>query len=358
MASVAGRLEFPHHGLSDGDEVDLGGLTLRALATPGHTPEHLSYLLLDGSRPVALFSGGSLLVGAVARTDLVAPERTEPLARALWRSLHDQILTLPDSVAVYPTHGAGSFCSAPAGSERTTTIGREKAANPLLAAPDEDSFVRALLDGLGSYPPYFLRLREVNRHGPALFGAAPPVLPRLGVGEVRRLVAGGGLLIDVRSMADFAAGHVPGSLSISLREQFATWLGWLVDPGRPLLFLLAGGQERAEVVRQALKVGYERLTGELDGGITAWQAAGWPPPSSRSSRPPRRPWTGGRCSMCGSAPSGRPGTSPARHTASSARWPGPGRRAGGRGYGRTCHRHVRARGTRHDRGEPAQRRLA
>src|SRR5262249_58445112 len=118
LAAAAGRTAFPHRGLGDGTEVDLGGLTLRALATPGHTPEHLSYLLLDGPRPRALFSGGSLLVGAVARTDLIAPERTEELARELWRSLHDRILTLPDGPAVYPTPRARAFCSAPAGGAR------------------------------------------------------------------------------------------------------------------------------------------------------------------------------------------------------------------------------------------------
>src|SRR5207249_8778515 len=125
-------------------------------------PEHLSWLLTDGSRPLALFSGGALLVGAVARTDLIAPDQTVPLARALWRSLQETILPLPDDLPVYPTHGAGSFCAAPANGERTTTIGRERAANPLLAAQDEDSFVQRLLAGYGSYPPYFLRLRERN----------------------------------------------------------------------------------------------------------------------------------------------------------------------------------------------------
>src|SRR6266567_357594 len=143
--------------------VALGDLSLRALATPGHTPEHLAWLLVDGARPLALFSGGSLLVGAVARTDLISPDRTEELARDLWRSLHERILTLPDDLPVYPTHGAGSFCSAPGGGERVTTIGRERDANPLLAAPDEDGFVKLLVGGLGTFPPYFLRLRAVNR---------------------------------------------------------------------------------------------------------------------------------------------------------------------------------------------------
>ena len=174
---------FAVRGVADGEEVDLGGLTLRGLATPGHTPEHLSYLLLDGATPLALFSGGSLLVDAVARTDLIAPDQTEALARELWRSLHERILILPDDLPVYPTHGAGSFCSAPAGAERITTIGRERAANPLLAAPDEDAFVKQLLDGLGTYPPYFLRLRDVNRAGPRLYGPATPLLPLLRAGR-------------------------------------------------------------------------------------------------------------------------------------------------------------------------------
>ena len=275
VASAAGGLQFPHRGLGDGEEVDLGGLTLRALATPGHTPEHLAYLLLDGQQPLALFSGGSLLVGAVARTDLIAPEQTEELARSLWRSLHERILTLPDDLAVYPTHGAGSFCSAPAGAERTTTIGREKATNALLGAPDENAFVKLLLGGLGTYPPYFLRMREINRQGPPVYGNLPPLTP-LSVGQFRHLVDNGALVVDARPVTAFAAGHIPGSLSNPLRAQFATWLGWLADPDRPLVFVLEPGQAHTEVVRQALNIGYENLAGELTGGIAAWEAAGLP----------------------------------------------------------------------------------
>ncbi|MFI5080835.1 MAG: rhodanese-like domain-containing protein [Streptosporangiales bacterium] len=276
LAAAAGRTAFPHRGLDDGDEVDLGGLTLRALATPGHTPEHLSYLLLDGRQPRALFSGGSLLVGAVARTDLIAPGRTEELARELWRSLQERILTLPDGLAVYPTHGAGSFCSAPAGSARTTTIGAERAMNPLLGAPSEDAFVALLLAGLGTYPPYFARLREVNRRGPAVYGPEPPALAQLDPGQVRSLADDGAVVVDVRPIAAFAAGHIPGSLSIPLRDQFATWLGWLVAAGRAVVVILDPFQDRAEVVRQAYKIGYEYLAGELAGGMVAWRAAGLP----------------------------------------------------------------------------------
>jgi hydroxyacylglutathione hydrolase len=276
LASAAGGIEFPHRALGDGDEVDLGGLRLRALATPGHTPEHLSYLVLDGGRPIGLFSGGSLLVGSVARTDLIAPERTESLARALWRSLHERILTLPDDLPVYPTHGAGSFCSAPAGGERTTTIGAEKRANLLLAAPDEDTFVKLLLGGLGTYPSYFLRMREVNRRGPKVYGPVTSALPPLSVDQVRPLVDGGATLVDARPIASFADGHIPGALSIELRPAFATWLGWLAEPERDLVFVLDPEQGRVEVVRQARNVGYERLAGELAGGMRAWESADLP----------------------------------------------------------------------------------
>jgi hydroxyacylglutathione hydrolase len=276
LAPAEGEIEFPHRGLYDGDEIGLGGLRLRALATPGHTPEHLAYLLLDGDRPAALFSGGSLLVGAVARTDLIDPDRTEELARALWRSLHERILTLPDSLPVYPTHGAGSFCAAPAGAARTTTIGGERAANPLLAAPSADAFVQLLLGGLGSYPPYFLRLREVNRRGPVLHGPGPAALAALHIEDVHRLARGRGTVVDARPAASFAADHIPGAISIPLRPAFATWLGWLSGPDQPIVFVLEPGQDRADLVRQAWSIGYERLAGELAGGMPAWQAAGLP----------------------------------------------------------------------------------
>jgi hydroxyacylglutathione hydrolase len=276
LAPRAAELAFPHQGLGDGDEVDLAGLTLRALATPGHTPEHVSYLLLDGAAPAGVFTGGALLAGSVARTDLIAPDQTELLARALYRSVHQRLLTLPDHTPVYPTHGAGSFCSAPAGAERTTTIGRERQTNPLLTAPDEDAFVRALLGGLGAYPPYFLRLREVNRRGPALYGPHPPPLAPLDPQQVGDLLAGGAELIDARPVHDFAAGHIAGAVSIQLRPAFATWLGWLIAEDRRLVFVRNADQDHDDLVRQCLKVGYERLAGELAGGMAAWQAAGLP----------------------------------------------------------------------------------
>jgi len=276
VAPAAGGLEWPHRPVNDGEVVDLGGLSLRALSTPGHTPEHLAYLLSDGDRPVGVFTGGSLLVGAVARTDLIAPGRTEELARALWRSLHDRLLTLPDHLAVYPTHGAGSFCSAPSGDRRWTTIGDERRTNPLLAAADEDVFVKALLDGLGTYPTYFHHLREVNRAGPSVLGIPQPALPVLDLDSFRRYADGGAVVVDTRPVTTWAASHIPGVLAIPLRAQFASWLGWLVERDAPLVFVVGADQDRAELVRQCRQIGYDRVEGELAGGMTAWMAAGLP----------------------------------------------------------------------------------
>jgi rhodanese-related sulfurtransferase/glyoxylase-like metal-dependent hydrolase (beta-lactamase superfamily II) len=274
LAAAAGHRQFAHTPLADQDEVDLGGLTLRALATLGHTDEHLSYLLLDGREQLGVFTGGSLIVGSAARTDLLGTDRAGELARAQYRSLR-RLAALPDGTAVWPTHGAGSFCSAPPGAARVTTIGAEKAGNALLAAPDEDAFARQLLASLGTYPDYFGRLAEVNRCSPALM-TSEPSLALITPSGLRALAVQGGRVIDVRPVADFAAGHIPGAVSIPLRDQFATWLGWLMPADAPLAFVLADGQDPAEVAWQAAKIGYEHLARQLAGGMAAWQAGGGP----------------------------------------------------------------------------------
>ena len=270
LASAAGDRAFPHRGLRDGDQVDLGGLVLRAWATPGHTDEHLAFLLLDGDLPIGVFTGGSLLVGAAARTDLVAPERTEELARAQYHSLQ-RLMVLPDEVAVWPTHGAGSFCSSPPGSERTSTVGRERATNSLLAATSEDEFAARLLGSLGSFPTYFRWLGEANRRGPAVL-PEPLTLAPLTVERVRRLVEDGATVVDVRPIEEYAAAHVPGSLSIELRSAFGTWLGWLLPEDAVVVVVRRLDQDPAEILGQAAKLGYD-IAGELAGGIDAWNRA-------------------------------------------------------------------------------------
>lgn len=275
LAPAGSDLLHGHLPLVDGDEVDLGGLTMEVIATPGHTPEHLAYLLRDGDATMALFSGGTLMAGGVARTDLVSPGLTEPLARAAYRSIRDRLLTLPDDLPVYPTHGAGSFCSAGPTGGRTTTIGRERATNPLLRLPDEDAFVDALLAGLGSYPRYFARMRPLNRAGPEIHAATPPV-PALGAIEVRALLEEGAVLVDARPIDRYGADHVPGSISIELRDAFGTWLGWLVDPDRPLLVVVDDDQDLDDLIWQALNVGFPPPAGRLVGGMARWRAEGLP----------------------------------------------------------------------------------
>lgn len=248
---------------------------MRVIATPGHTPEHLSYLLLDDSRSVALFSGGTLMSGGVARTDLLTPDQTEPLARAAYRSIRERLFILPEELVVYPTHGGGSFCSVGSGAEPTTTIRHEKHTNPLLTGdPDEDTFVERLTAGYGTYPPYFLELRALNRQGVEVFGVSPPTLPKLTVREVVEAMDAGAEVVDTRPIRAFSRTHIPDSISIPWRDQFATWMGWLVPRTSPVVFITDDSVDRDDLVWAALTVGFEELMGELDGGIAAWQQAG------------------------------------------------------------------------------------
>jgi glyoxylase-like metal-dependent hydrolase (beta-lactamase superfamily II) len=276
LAPRAAELQTTYQGLADGDEVDLGRLRLRALATPGHTPEHLAYLILDRSTPLALFSGGALIPGGAARTDLIDSDQTEPLARAVYRSVRQHLAGLPDDVVIYPTHAAGSFCSAGAGGQRTTTLGHERHMNPLLTARDEDAFVRTFLSGLGTYPSYFRRLRSVNQRGARLYGTILPVVRLLSVEDFRRQIAAGATLIDTRPFQEFAAGHISGAVSITLRPAFASWLGWLVPIDRPLILLMGPDQDRGDLVSQCLNIGYEDIAGELEGGMAGWRGKGLP----------------------------------------------------------------------------------
>lgn len=268
LASAAGNREFPHVGLEDQQEVDLAGLTMHTLATPGHTGEHLAYELRDGTHTLGVFTGGSLIVGGAARTDLVDPKRTEELARAQYRSLH-RLAELPDEVTIWPTHGSGSFCTPGADvSGPSSTIGAERTANPMLAAPDEDSFVRLMLASLGSFPSYFLRLGEENRRGPA-------VLP--GHLELASVAPDAdALVLDVRPAASFAAGHPTAALSIPFRSAFTSWLGWLAPHDRPLVLLREDDQDVEELLWQAAKIGYTNVVGEVAGGVETWREAGLP----------------------------------------------------------------------------------
>jgi glyoxylase-like metal-dependent hydrolase (beta-lactamase superfamily II)/rhodanese-related sulfurtransferase len=272
-APAASRLATPHFGLYDEDRVALApGVSLRVTATPGHTRDHHAYVLERDGVDVALFSGGSLMVGTVGRTDLHGPDLTEPLAHDMFHSLR-RLENLPDSLPVYPTHGTGSFCSVSGTSSLTSTLGRERATNALFRIDDEDTFVEALLAGFGSFPTYFLRLPEINRRGPRRYDELPHLAP-LDIEQVERHLAAGALIVDTRPVADYGAAHVPGSVSNALRPVFGSMLGWIIDLDQPLVIVAGEAQDRAEIVRQCLDIGHDAVVGELDGGVDAWRSAG------------------------------------------------------------------------------------
>jgi len=263
---------WPHQSVDADARVTIGGAVFHAIATPGHTPEHMAYLLEVDGQPLAVFSGGSLILGGAARTDLLGDDRTEELARAQFRSLR-RLAALPDDIALHPTHGAGSFCLASATTTAHPTIGSERATNPLLAIDDEDEFVKVLLAGFGSFPTYYRSLQALNESGPTLL-ATLDTPPLLSPHDAAARVADGAWLIDARPVHEWANEHPVGAVSNELRSAFASWLGWIVPFSAPIV-LLIDENRRAEAVRFAHRIGYDDLA-FLDGGIDAWRAAGLP----------------------------------------------------------------------------------
>jgi rhodanese-related sulfurtransferase len=223
----------------------------------GHSSHVLAYLLLDASGPVALFSGGSLMVGTIGRTDLLGDEHSERLARDLFGALRDRIMTLPDDLAVYPTHGAGSFCSAPGGGDltTTTTIGRERATNPLLAVASEDELVDRPVDCFGSFLGYFRGLPALNRTALPYHRDLPPLAP-LEPRAVAGLIAQGAIVVDARP----GAGHVElGSIPAA-------------NVADGPLASMCGKSERAMTAASILRRAGHDDVAVIRGGFTAWSA--------------------------------------------------------------------------------------
>jgi hydroxyacylglutathione hydrolase len=277
-ATSAG-LAYEHQGVSDGDRIAVGSLTFVALATPGHTPDHLSYALYESGhdRPTAVFTGGSMLVGSAGRTDLVSPGATLTLTREQYRSLRRLLETMPDDVLVYPTHGAGSFCGATMSDTpaRRSTIGQERLASPAVHVHDEAEFVRQQLAGYGTYPAYYRYMSEINQAGPRILGGLPELAP-LTAQQTHDHLDHGLPLIDGRRRRAFAKEHVPGALNIELDESFGTYVGWLLPFNKPLMLLIEDASGRKEAVAQLIRIGYEQARGYLDGGVDAWKDAGFP----------------------------------------------------------------------------------
>ncbi|HSB64556.1 MAG TPA: MBL fold metallo-hydrolase [Thermoanaerobaculia bacterium] len=271
------RAAFPHRAVRDGEEIRLGSLVLRILATPGHTPESISILVLD-PEPRLVLTGDTLFIGDVGRPDLAASPQgftAADMASQLYDSLHGKLLALPDSVAVYPAHGAGSLCGRNISSETSSTIGVQRRTNYALHPMPKEDFVRMMTEDLPEAPAYFPRDVEINRAGASALPErrAPAALSP---GDVERLVGAGAVLVDVRPPAAFGAGHPAGAVNVGLGGQFASWSGALLPPDKPLVLVTEDESAAEEAVTRLARVGLENVAGYLDGGVAAWDAEGRP----------------------------------------------------------------------------------
>ena len=283
VAPAKGGYEFPHRGVDEGDELTLGDVRLVAMATPGHTYEHTSWLAYEGAAadPAAVFTGGSLLVGSAGRPDLLGAEHTDELTRAQYESIR-RIAALPGSVEVLPTHGAGSFCvAAMPTTQRTSTIAAERRDNVLVTAGDLAEFSIELRSELMSYPRYYRHMAPINRRGAPVLGRLPGV-PAVSAQALADRLGGAApdalWVVDGRDRDAFAAAHIPGSVNIELNSGFAGYVGWMLPFGAPLVLVLPDpvGSSLEEAMAQLIRIGWDRVVGYLDGGIEAWAASGRP----------------------------------------------------------------------------------
>ncbi len=270
-ASAEAKVGFDHQALTEDSIIDLGAFQIRIMATPGHTPEHISFLITnaDGKTPEALFSGGALIVGGAARTDLLSHEMTHPLANHLYHTIHNKLLKLPDEVNVFPTHGAGSFCVAPASSERTTTIGKERVTNKLAQPQSEQEFIKRALTGLPMYPTYYKYMREINQRGAKILGGVPILKPH-SPAEAKSLIDSGAVVLDIRKQKQFGEGHIPNSFGIRVDAPLLVWAGWVIPFGSRILLVGESASQMEDATRQLMRIGYDDVLGYIEGGIEAW----------------------------------------------------------------------------------------
>jgi glyoxylase-like metal-dependent hydrolase (beta-lactamase superfamily II)/rhodanese-related sulfurtransferase len=276
LVPAGARVSYDRMPVHDGDrrEIDAAsGLMLRALVTPGHTPHHTSYALEQNGTAVAVFTGGSLLIGSVGRPDLVEPRLTERLARAQHASANRLADELPDDTAVLPTHGFGSFCSSGRPRGESTTIGREKASNAALVR-DVDGFVADLLAGLDDIPAYYTHMAPANAAGPAPVDLTPPAAAD--ADEIAARLAAGEWVVDLRNRVAFAAGHVAGSFNFEAEGQLATYLAWLIPWGRPVTLLAESPAQLAAAQRELVRVGIDRPAAAATGTPREWAGDGAP----------------------------------------------------------------------------------
>ncbi|HXI11140.1 MAG TPA: rhodanese-like domain-containing protein [Thermoanaerobaculia bacterium] len=269
--------EFPHRAVRDGDELLVGKVVLRAMETPGHTPEGISWLVIDpavSAEPGKVLTGDTLFIGDVGRPDLVGSKgfTSEQMAGMLYDSLHDKLLELDDSVEVYPAHGAGSSCGRNISKETSSTIGEQRRLNYALRPMSKPDFITLMTSDLTEAPSYFGMDAEINRRGAGMLSEirVETFTPQ----DVNKRMQQGAVVLDVRESTAFANGHLPGSLNIGLKGNYAGWSGSLVKPSDRLLIVADGKEEIDEAVMRLARVGLENVAGYLDGGIAAWHAAG------------------------------------------------------------------------------------
>lgn len=275
------RLGYDHRSVKDGELIEIGDVAFEILHTPGHTPEHVSLLIYDrtsGDEPTMLLSGGALLVGDLARPDLLGgADEARIAARDFCHTIQEKILwRLPDHVEVFPTHVAGSLCGGNIGSRLSTTVGYERKTNAVLTrVSNSEEFVEECirLDNLPAVPPYWRRMRAQNLAGPSLLGVLrePPALkPHEFAGRMRD----GAVVLDARSPEAFAGGHIPGALNVGLSNSFSTWAGTVLEDRDNVLLVLEDPDRLWGATWQLLRTGYEQPVGWLSGGMQAWRTSG------------------------------------------------------------------------------------
>ncbi|HVW34959.1 MAG TPA: MBL fold metallo-hydrolase [Acidimicrobiia bacterium] len=279
VVAAAEDVAFERRGMAHGDTILTGALRVTAIATPGHTHHHLAYVVADAASGAVAgtFTGGSVLYGTVGRTDLAGPEHTDRLTRAQWRSAHRLVDAVPNSAAIWPTHGFGSFCSGGTGSGAVeSTAGDERRSNPALIL-NEASFLAGFLAGLGPYPAYYRHMASLNRSGPAPLASTP--LPSVGPAGLRRRIDAGEWVVDLRPRSRFAAGHLPGSVNVEGIAAVATYVGWVVTWGAPIS-LIGPDEATIAAVRQALgRIGIDPVAGHVvtDGSaVNPFDSAAYP----------------------------------------------------------------------------------
>jgi len=274
---------FPHTAIKDGDTIQFGNARFDFLHTPGHTIEGLCAVLTDLASPAApraVFTGDTLFVGDVGRPDLSADHSPQELAAMLYQSLHKKLLKLPDDTEIFPAHGAGSLCGRQMGSERSSTIGKQRRTNYALLARSEEEFIHLLTDSLPPRPEYFGRDVELNRHGASSLDQLPPPKP-LRAPEVLRLqsegaiVPGDTIILDTRPAMEFAVAHVPGSVHIALSGQYASWAARILGLDKRIILVGEDADQLRESQLRLARVGIEHVDAYLDGGITGWLQSGY-----------------------------------------------------------------------------------